>query len=174
MTDPSNALQSFHALQVEKDGRLGHQVLADIGVVPSAQERYAIDDPLMNVDRSSLTPFEVAMTEDEEGQMLQGHRFRIAYGGTCAIEESAKNFNFSLPTPEDIRFRRKVVKLANEMTDGRFGEICMTDGTEEKRIRQLAEKKVKCQEARRLLPARRVKRGLPEKQTAMATSGITA
>src|SRR5580704_968579 len=60
---------------LKKDGRLGHQVLADIGVAPSAQQRYASDDPLMIADTACLMPFEVAMTEDEEGQMLQGHRF---------------------------------------------------------------------------------------------------
>lgn len=148
--DALDAMQ--HALQVQKDGRLGHQVLADIGVVPSAQGRYAIDDPLMSVDKASLTPLEVAMTEDGEGQMLQGLKFRVAYGAACIIEESGKNFDFPLPTPEEIRFRRKVGKVADELTGGRFHEICMTDGPEEQRIRQLAEQKVKRQEARRLMP----------------------
>ncbi|HXN74375.1 MAG TPA: hypothetical protein VN861_17645 [Candidatus Acidoferrales bacterium] len=150
--DALDAMQ--HALQVEKDGRLGHPVLADIGVVPSAQERYAIAaEESMKVDRASLTPLEVAMTEDEEGQMLEGLKFQVAYGAACVIEESAKGFGTDLPTAEEIRFRRKVGKVATEITGGRFHEICMTDGPEEKRIRQLAELRVKRQEARRLPPA---------------------
>jgi hypothetical protein len=112
-------------------------ICSSSGVIPSAQERQAIAaEESMNADRSSLTPFEVALTEEEEGQM-----FRVAYGAACVIEESAKNFDFQLPTPEEIRFLRKVGKVADEITGGRFHEICMTDGPEEKRIRRLAEQK---------------------------------
>jgi hypothetical protein len=160
--DALGAMQ--HALQIQKDGRLGHQVLADIGVIPSAEERYAIAaEESMSIARSSLTPFEAAITEGAEGQM-----FRIAYGAGCVMEESAENFGIQLPTPQEIRFRRKVVKVADEITGGRFHEICMTDGPEEKRIRQLAAQKVKRREARRLLPHGRDQQGLPhKKQTAM-------
>jgi hypothetical protein len=167
-TDAMDAVQ--HALQVERDGRLGRQLLADIGVIPSAEERYALAvEQAIKVNKESLTPFEAAMTEDEEGQMLQGNMFRVAYGGACAMQESAKNFDVQLPTPEEIRFRRKVAKFADEIAEGRFHEICMADGLEGNRIRRLAAKKVKRQEARRLLPAHRVKRALPENQTAMAS-----
>jgi hypothetical protein len=110
------------------------------------------------VERASLTPFEAAITEGEEGQ-----RFNVAYGMARAIEESAKNFDFPVPTPEEIRFRRKVAKVADEITGGRFNQICMTDGPEEKRIRQLAEKKVKCQGARGFLPSASVQLTLPRK-----------
>jgi hypothetical protein len=103
------------------------------------------------------------MTEDEEGQMLQGNMFRVAYGAACVMEESAENFDIQLPTPEEIRFRRKVVKVADEITRGQFHEICMTDGPEEKRIRQLAAQKVKRQEARLLLHPHRVQRALLDK-----------
>jgi hypothetical protein len=146
-----------HTLKVQKDGRLGHQLLEDIGVIPSAEERCAMAaEETIKLERASLTPFEAAITEGEEGQ-----RFHVAYGMACAIEESAKNFDFPLPTPEEIRFRRKVADAANEITGGRFHQICMTDGPEEKRIRQLAAQKVKRQEDRRLLSTSRIQRALP-------------
>jgi len=159
-----------HALKVQRDGRLGHQLLANIGVIPSAEERNAMAaEEAMNVDRASLTPFEVAMTEDEDGQPLQGNMFRVAYGTACMIEEGAKGFDFEVPTPEEIRFRRKALKVANEITGGRFHEICMKSGPEEKRIRQLAEKKVKRQEARLLRSPRPAQQALPHKKlTAIA------
>jgi hypothetical protein len=149
-----------HGLRVQKDGRLGHQLLEDIGVIPSADERYAMAaEETIKVERASLTPFEAAITEGEEGQ-----RFHVAYGMACAIEESAKNFDFPLPTPEEIRFRRKVAKVADEITGGRFHQICMTNGPEEQRIRQLAAQKVKRQEARQLLSTCREQQGLPHKK----------
>jgi len=75
--DALHAVQ--HALKIQKDGRLGHQLLANLGVIPSAEERHAMAaEEAMNVDRASLTPFEVAMTEDDEGQPLQGNMFRVA------------------------------------------------------------------------------------------------
>jgi hypothetical protein len=153
-----------HALSVERDGRLGHQLLEDIGVIPSADERYAMAaEETIRMERASLTPFEAAITEGEEGQ-----RFHVAYGMACVVEESAKNFDFPLPTPEEIRFGRKVVKAANEITGGRFHQICMTDGPEEQRIRRLAAQKVKRQEARRFLPPGRVQPALRQKkQTAI-------
>jgi hypothetical protein len=165
--DALHAVQ--HALKIQKDGRLGHQLLANLGVIPSAEERHAMAaEEAMNVDRASLTPFEVAMTEDDEGQPLQGNMFRVAYGTACMIEEGAKGFDFEVPTPEEIRFRRKALKVANEITGGRFHEICMKSGPEEKRIRQLAEKKVKRQEARLLRSPRRAQQALPhKKQTAI-------
>jgi hypothetical protein len=147
-----------HALRIQKDGRLGHQLLEDIGVIPSEDERYAMAaEETITAERASLTPFEAAITAGEVGQ-----RFRVAYGMACSMEESAAAFDIPLPTPEEIRFGRKVVKAANEITGGRFHQICMTDGQEEHRIRQLAAQKVKRQEARQLLSTGRVQRALPQ------------
>jgi len=165
--DALHAVQ--HALKIQKDGRLGHQLLANIGVIPSAEERYAMAaEEAMNADKASLNPFEVAMTEDEDGQMLQGNMFRVAYGAACAMQESAKKFDIQLPTPEEIRFRRKVAKVADEITGGRFCQISLANGPEGNRIRQLAEKTVKRQEARQLRSPRRAQPALPrKKQTAI-------
>lgn len=152
-----------HTLQVQKDGRLAYQLLTDIGVVPSREERYAIATQSMSMEKWALTPFEVAMAEDEDGRIN-----RVAYGGACAMEMSAEYFDISLPTPEEVRRSRMVAKVADEIAGGRFHQICLTDGTEEKRIRRLAEQKVKHEEARRALPPRHGQRAHPhKKQTAM-------
>jgi hypothetical protein len=91
-SDALGAVQ--HALQTEKDARLGYQLLTDIGVVPSPQERYEIATQPV---RSTMTPFEIAVAEDENGRINQ-----IAYGMACVIEESA-NFGSHLPTAEEYR-----------------------------------------------------------------------
>ena len=164
-SDALDAVQ--HALQKEKDGRLGRQILEDIGVVPSPAERYAMATQPMSINKSDLTPFEAAMTEGLEGQMG-----RLAYGAACAIEVSSECYGFPLPTPEEVRHLGRVAEVADEITEGRFQQICMTDGPEEKRIRQLAEKKVKREEARRSLAPRRAQRALPlSKHVSIARRG---
>ena len=155
--DALDAVQ--HTLQVQKDGRLGRQVLTDIGVIPSAEERFAIATQSMNIETATLTPFEVAMIADEEGQMR-----RVAYGCACAMEASAEAFGISLPTPDEVHRLRRVVKVADEITGGRFNQICMNDAQEEKRIRQLATDIVEGEDARRALLPHRVQRALPHKK----------
>jgi hypothetical protein len=164
--DALDAVQ--HTLRIQKDGRLGRQLLVDIGVAPSPAEVYAISSQLVAIDDSEMTPFEVAMTEDEEGQMK-----RIAYGCACALEASAEAFGTPLQTPDEIRHDRKVVAAAEEITGGRFLEICDEGGTEEKRIRQLAEQKVKREETRLLLPPRRSQRALPLREQAAIVRQLT-
>jgi hypothetical protein len=147
-----------HALQVRKDGGLGRQVLTDIGVIPSPEERYAI---ATQPDRAALTPFEIAVAEDENGQIN-----RVAYGMACAIEESARYFGTVLATAEGYHRLRRIAMVADEIADGHFSQICMNDSAEENRIRQLAERMVKCEETRRLLPVPRAQRALPQKKQA--------
>ena len=156
--DALDAVQ--HTLRVRKDGGLGRQVLTDIGVIPSPEERYAIAS---QPEKATLNPFEVAVAEDENGQIN-----RVAYGMACAIEESARYFGTALPTAEEYRHLRRVATVADGIAEGRFAQICMNDSAEEKRIRQLAETMVKGEETQRLLPPRRAQRVLPQKnQTAM-------
>ena len=152
--DALDAVQ--HALQFRKDGQLGRQLLVDIGVAPSPGEIYAIAS---QPDKATLTPFEIAVAEDDDGQIN-----RVAYGTACAMEESARCFGTSLPTAAEYRHLREVATVADEMTGGRFLEICLNDGLEEKRIRQLAEQKVRRDEARRALPSGHVQRALPHKK----------
>jgi hypothetical protein len=157
--DALDAVQ--HTLRVRRDGGLGRQVLTDIGVIPSPEERHAISS---QPDKATLNPFEIAVAEDEGGQIN-----RVAYGMACAIEECARCFGTPLPTAEEHRHLQRVARVADEITGGRFSQICMNDGAEEKRIRQLAERMVKREEVRRFLPASRPQRALPQKtQTVIA------
>jgi len=152
--DALDAVQ--HTLQVRKDGGLGRQVLSDIGVIPSAEERYAIAS---QPDKATLTPFEISVAEDENGQIN-----RIAYGMACVFEEAERCYGIPMPTAEEYRRLRRVATVADEIADGRFHEICMNDSAEEKRIRQLAEQQVKCEESRRFLSSRGAQRALPHEQ----------
>jgi hypothetical protein len=152
--DALNAVQ--HSLQNEKDGRLGRQILVDIGVVQSPQERYESANQPMSLDRSKMTPFQVAVAENENGQID-----RFAYRGAVLLEEIQKNWGTSLPSAEEYRHLRKVAKVADKITGGRFGHICFTDGAEEQRIRRLADEMVRAEEARKSLPSRHAQRALP-------------
>ena len=154
--DALDAIQ--HGLQVQKDGRLGRQLLVDIGVAPSPAEIYAIAS---QPDKATLTPFEIAVAEDEDGQIN-----RVAHGMACAMEESARCFGTALPTAEGYHRLRRIAMVADEIADGHFSQICMNDSAEENRIRQLAERMVKCEESQRLLPPRRDQRTLPHKTRA--------
>jgi hypothetical protein len=162
--DALDAVQ--HTLQVRKDGGLGRQVLTDIGVIPSPEERYAI---ATQPDRATLTPFEIAVAEDEDGQINP-----VAYGMACAMEESARCFGTFLPTADEQRRLRRVAKVADEIAQGRFHEICMNDVPEEKRIRQLAEKMVKREESQRLLPPHCPRRALPHRKQAAIIGPVSS
>ena len=160
--DAMDAVQE--ALQTRMDARLGYKILTDIGVVPSAEERHAIARQPMNRNDWELTPFQIAVAEDENGRINP-----VAVGMACAIEESAKSFGTHLPTAEEHRHLRRVAEVAEEIAGGNFLQICLTDGPKEKRIRDLAEKKVRKEEARKSLPLSPKQRALPHKrQSALA------
>jgi hypothetical protein len=162
--DALDAVQ--HTLQVRKDGGLGRQVLTDIGVIPSPEERYVIAS---QPNKATLTPFEIAVAEDKNGQMN-----RVAYGMACAMEESARCFGTPLPTADQHRRLRRVAMVADEIAEGRFIQICMNDSAEEQRIRQLAEKVVKREGSQRLLPLRATKRALAQKNQTEKVRQLTS
>ncbi len=89
--DAMNAVE--HSLQQQNDPRLAYRLLCDIGIVPSAGERYSIATQPPSIDKSTITPLELAMAEDEDGRIN-----RVAYGAACVIEESARVFGTELPT----------------------------------------------------------------------------
>jgi len=152
-----------HSLKQQNDARLAYRMLSDIGIVPSAEERYSIAMQPPSIDKSTMTSLELAMAEGEDGRIN-----RVAYGAACVIEESAKNFGTPLPTAADVHHLRRVAEVADEIARGRFHEICMSDGPEEKRIRELAERMVLREGGRKALPPRRTQRPLPhKKQTAL-------
>ena len=144
----SDALEAIrYALVVRKDGRIGYQILNDLGAIPSREERIAIAAKPSNIDKSTLTRFELAVAEDEHGQIN-----RVAYGMACAMEESARMYGTPLPTAEEYRRLRRIAEVADELSGGRFHEICHQGGPEEKRIRQSAEEAVAREEARTSSP----------------------
>jgi hypothetical protein len=159
--DAMNAVE--HSLKQQNDARLAYRMLCDLGVVPSAEERYSIATQPPYIDKSTMTPLELAIAEDEDGRIN-----RVAYGAACVIEESARVFGTELPTAEEWRHGCRVAKVADEITGGRFRSL--TDGTEEKRIRNGAEELVRREEARKSLPPRRAQRKLGQKKQGTLTS----
>jgi hypothetical protein len=146
-----------HSLQQQNDARLGYRILSDIGIVPSAGERYSIATQPPSIDKSTMTPLELAIAENEDGSIN-----RVAYGAACVMEESARVFGTELPTAQGWRHGCRVATVADEITNGRFAQ--MSDGAEEKRIRESAEKIVRREEARRSLAVRRAQRKLQDKK----------
>jgi hypothetical protein len=155
--DAMNAVE--HSLQEQHDARLGYRILADIGIVPSEEERYSIVTQPPSIDKSTMTPLELAMAEGEDGRIS-----RVAYGAACVIEESARVYGTELPTAEEWRHGCRVAEVADEITNGRFAHISLTNGAEEKRIRQAAEEIVRREENRKNLLPRRERPALPLKK----------
>jgi hypothetical protein len=155
-----------HSLQRQNDARLGYRILTDIGIVPSAGERYSIATQPRSINKSAMTPLELAMAEDEDGR-ING----AAYGAACVIEESARVFGTGLPTAEEWLRGCRVAEVADEITNGRFAQI--SDGAEEKRIRQAAEEIVRREESRKNLPPRRERRALPRAQRTRTTGRVS-
>jgi len=155
--DAMNAVE--HSLKQQNDARLAYRILSDIGIVPSAGERYSIAAQPPCIDKSTMTPLEQAMAEDKDGRIN-----RVAFGAACVIEESARVFGTELPTAEEWRRGCRVAEVADEITNGRFAQINVTDGPEEKRIRKAAEEIVRREEARKSLASRRVQRKLRQKK----------
>jgi hypothetical protein len=146
-----------HSLKQQNDARLAYRMLCDIGIVPSPGERYSIATQPASIEKSTMTPLELAMAEDEDGRIN-----RVAYGAACVIEEGARVFGTELPTAEEWRHGCRVAEVADEITHSRFAQI--SDGAEEKRIRQAAEEIVRREEARKSLPAHRAPRKLRQKK----------
>ena len=163
--DAMNAVE--RSLKQQTDARLAYRMLCDIGIVPSAGERYSIATQPPSIDKSTMTPLELAMAENENGRIN-----RVAYGAACVMEESARVFGTWLPTAEEWRRSCRVAEVADEITNGRFAHICLTSGAEEKRIRNAAEEIVKREEAQKSLPPRRERRALPHAQLTRTTGRV--
>jgi hypothetical protein len=133
-----------HELRVRTNGRLGYQLLTGIGVVPSPKEKHEIAYQPVKIDQAGLTPFEIAMAEDKNGDID-----RVRYQVACVIEESSECYGTPLPTPEEIRHKRRVAEVADQITNGDFFRICFTDGAKEKRVRALADEIVRSEESQR-------------------------
>lgn len=151
--DAMNAVE--YSLQKQPDGRLGYQLLRDVGVVPTAEQRYEIATQPPSIDKSTLSPLQIAMAEDENGQIN-----RVRLGMSCVIEEGARVYGVHCPTAEEYRRSLEVFRVIEEITEGRYKEL-FADGPTEKRIRKQAEEIVKRREARKALSERRAQKALP-------------
>ena len=156
-----------HSLKQQNDARLAYRMLCDIGIVPSPGERYSIATQPASIEKSTMTPLELAMAEDEDGRIN-----RVAYGAACVMEESARVFGTELPTAEEYRHGCRVAEVADEITNGRFAHISLTSGAEEKRVRKLAEEIVNREETRKSLPLRRAQRAIGHKRRAALVSQV--
>jgi len=156
-----------HSLKQQNDVRLAYRMLSDIGVVPSERERYSIATQPPSIDKSEMTPLELAMAEDEDESIN-----RVAYGAACVMEESARVFGTELPTAEEYRHGCRVAEVADEITNGRFFHISLTSGAEEKRVRKLAEEIVNREETRKSLLLHRAQRAIGHKRRAALVSQV--
>jgi hypothetical protein len=86
------------------------------------------------------------------------------------MEETARVFGTELPTAQEWRHGCRVAEVADEITNGRFAQISLTDGAKEKRIRLAAEEIVRREEAWKTLPPHRTQRKLRQKKQGRLTS----
>jgi hypothetical protein len=135
---------------------LGYQLLRDIGVIPTAEQRYEIAIRPPSIDKSTLSPFQIAMAEDENGQIN-----RVRYGMSYVLEEGAKVYGFHCPTAEEYRHSEEVAKVIDEITEGRFEQL-RADGPTEIRIRNQAEEIVRARERRKAISPHRNQRHSPK------------
>jgi len=87
-----------------------------------------------------LSPFELAVSEGHSGE-VRLWAIRLAR----MAEEKSEIFGTSLPTPEKIRHAREVASVADELTDGRLLELSCSNPAEGKRLRDLAEEKLRAE-----------------------------
>jgi hypothetical protein len=92
------------------------------------------------IDLADLTPYERAIAEGEDPELIPT---LIALART--VELRAQVFGLPLDEPEKIRHNKRVAKLANELSDGSYGEIITSNPSEAKRFRDLAEEQLKAE-----------------------------
>jgi hypothetical protein len=130
--DALNAVR--HALQEQKDGRVGYRLLMDIGAIPRPAETESNAIQAMQPEPAALTPYERAAAQDETGQINPIQLALIRIG-----QERALQFGFTEPTVDEIWRNRSVAALINEMTGGQTLAITLADGVELNRLKALAE-----------------------------------
>jgi len=86
----------------------------------------------------NLTPFEIAMSEG-----CTGYKKRMAVGLAQMMVERAKVFQFSLPTPDEIRHGRALAREVDRMTDGTDSSLSSSNPAEWNRLRAIAEESLK-------------------------------
>jgi hypothetical protein len=89
---------------------------------------------------ANLTLHEIAIAQDVDPNVARWV-IRLAR----SAEERAEVFGMPLETNEKIRHLEEVAKLAGEISGGHYSHMIMSNPDEAKRIRQLAEEKLKVQ-----------------------------
>jgi hypothetical protein len=87
---------------------------------------------------SNLTPLEAAFCEGRTGL-----KKLVALGIAQMLEERARIFQLSLPTPDEIRHGRALAKEIERMTDGEGLSLCNSNPAEWNRLRAIAEENLK-------------------------------
>ncbi|MGB2891030.1 MAG: hypothetical protein WBC04_25345 [Candidatus Acidiferrales bacterium] len=111
------------ALQQSRDGRLAHDVLRNIRVIPNPEE---LRQKLMEMQVSS------------EGSLSQYELQVVSI--LRAAEDRAKIFDLSpLPTPEEMQHNLDVANEIDRMTGGESLSLSLSDGVQWNRFQALAE-----------------------------------
>jgi hypothetical protein len=87
---------------------------------------------------TNLTPLELATSEGAEDM-----RVKIGIVKLVRIAEArAKIFGLTLPTPEQVRYNRKIANAVDELSDGQGGYLQMADAVEWNRLKRIVEDKI--------------------------------
>jgi hypothetical protein len=86
------------------------------------------------------------MAEDKDGKVSH-----VGYEMACAMAANSEVYCIQLPTPEEIRHSRKVARVLDQITDGRFLQMSFADGAKQKRLRAVAKQIVRREESQKAL-----------------------
>lgn len=110
---------------------------ATVGRLAAAQKE------IEAAEYGNLTPLEAAMSEG-----CTGYKKRMAVGLAQMMVERAKVFQFSPPTPDEIRHGRALAKEIDRMTDGDGLSLSNSAPAEWVRLRAIAEENLKGNEVK--------------------------
>jgi len=123
-----------HALQEQKDARVGYKLLMDIGAIPLPAEAEANAVQAREPEPEELTPFQRAAAEDESGEINP-----IRLGLARFTEKRSKMLGIQMPKPCEVWHCRTVSALLDELTNGQTLHMTSSDSEEYNRLKGLAE-----------------------------------
>lgn len=127
-----------HALRQDRDAQLGYRLLMDLGVVPSPGERQPLPVKPEAIDRESLNPYELAMAEDENGQ-INGMSLQLAR----MVQARSNAYGYKLQTPDELHHNRMVFQAIDEATGGHSLYLNLSNPAKWKRLKDLLEEKLR-------------------------------
>lgn len=87
---------------------------------------------------TNLTPLELATSEGAADMRVKILLVKVV---RFAVER-AKIFGLRLPTPEEVRYNRKIANAVDELADGRGGYLQMADAAEWNRLKKIVAEKI--------------------------------